>query len=46
MGEATAQRCGKSKRLYRVTPLGLRTARELHRARQKIWTAIAAGGQQ
>jgi PadR family transcriptional regulator, regulatory protein PadR len=43
LGAATAQRGGKSKRLYDVTPLGLRTARELHRVRQKIWTAIAEG---
>jgi DNA-binding PadR family transcriptional regulator len=46
MSEATAQRGGKSRRIYRVTPHGLRTARELHRARQKIWTAIAEGGHQ
>jgi DNA-binding PadR family transcriptional regulator len=43
MGAVTARRGGKSKRLYGVTPLGLRTARELHRVRQKIWTAIAEG---
>lgn len=46
MGAATSQRGGKSRRLYRVTPNGLRTARELHRARQRIWAAIAEGGQQ
>lgn len=43
MGEATAQRGGKPKRLFRVTPLGLKTARELHRVREKIWSAIAEG---
>ena len=32
--------------LYGVTPLGLRTARELHRVRQKIWTTITAGRHQ
>ena len=44
MGDATARRGGKSKRLYEVTPLGLRTARELHRVREKIWTAIVETG--
>lgn len=45
MAAATARRGGKSKRLYEVTPLGLRTARELHRMRQEIWTTIAEGRQ-
>lgn len=45
MGDATAQRGGKSKRLYEVTAVGLRTARELHRVREKIWNAIAEGRQ-
>jgi len=40
MSEAVAQRGGKSKRLYSVTPSGLRTARELHRVRERIWSAI------
>ena len=35
MGDATARRGGKSKRLYAVTPLGLRTARDLHRVRDQ-----------
>ena len=43
MGEATAQRGGKPKRNYRVTPEGLRTARDLHRVRERIWKAIEAG---
>ena len=43
MGEATAQRGGKSKRMFRVTPVGLKTARELHRVRERIWNAIADG---
>jgi len=43
MGEATAQRGGKSKRHYEVTPLGLKTARELHRIRERIWSHIAEG---
>jgi DNA-binding PadR family transcriptional regulator len=46
MGAATAERGGKAKRLYGVTPLGMRTARELHRVRQKIWTTITAGRHQ
>jgi hypothetical protein len=29
--------------LYEVTALGLRTARDLHRVREKIWNAIAEG---
>lgn len=44
MSEAVAQRGGKSKRVYTVTPSGLRTARDLHRVRQRIWNAIAEGG--
>jgi len=43
MGDATARRGGKPKRLYEVTAVGLRTARELHRVRVKIWNAIAGG---
>lgn len=41
MGEATARRGGKAKRLFQVTPVGLKTARELHRVRERIWNAIA-----
>ena len=44
MSEAVAQRGGKSKRVYAVTPSGLRTARELHRVRERIWNTIAEGG--
>jgi PadR family transcriptional regulator, regulatory protein PadR len=44
MSEAIAQRGGKSKRVYSVTPDGLKTARELHRVRERIWNAIAEGG--
>jgi len=43
MSEAVAQRGGKSKRVYTVTPSGLRTARDLHRVRERIWNAIADG---
>ena len=45
LGAATAQRGGKPKRLYDVTTIGLRTAREVHQVREKIWHAIAAGRQ-
>ena len=44
MSEAVAQRGGKSKRVYTVTPSGLRTAQDLHRMRERIWNAIAEGG--
>ena len=44
MSEAVAQRGGKSRRVYTVTPSGLGTARELHRVRERIWNAIAEGG--
>jgi PadR family transcriptional regulator, regulatory protein PadR len=44
MSEAVAQRGGKSKRVYTVTPSGLRTAKDLHRVREQIWNAIAEGG--
>jgi hypothetical protein len=30
--------------VYAVTPSGLRTARDLHRVRERIWNAIAEGG--
>lgn len=43
MGAATAQRGGKPRRLYEVTALGLRTARDLHRVREKIWNTITEG---
>ena len=43
MGEATARRGGKAKRLFQATALGLRTARDLHRVRERIWAVIAEG---
>jgi PadR family transcriptional regulator PadR len=43
MGTPTRERGGKSKRMFEVTPLGLRTARELHRVRERIWRTIAEG---
>ena len=44
MSEAVAQRGGKSKRVYAVTPSGLKAARDLHRVRERIWKAIAEEG--
>lgn len=41
MSDATPRPGGKPRRLFEVTPLGLRTARELHRIREKIWNVIA-----
>jgi PadR family transcriptional regulator len=41
MSESTPRPGGKARRLFEVTPLGLRTARDLHRIRQKIWNTIA-----
>jgi PadR family transcriptional regulator, regulatory protein PadR len=41
MGRALPQPGGKPRRLFHVTPLGLKTARDLHQVRQKIWTDIA-----
>jgi len=43
MGEATARRGGKAKRLFQATALGLRTARDLHSVRERIWAVIAEG---
>ena len=44
VGEATAMRGGKRKRLFQVTPLGLRTARDLRHAREGIWKLIEESG--
>ncbi len=45
MSEAVAQRGGKARRVYTVTPVGLSTARDLHHVRERIWKTIAEGGQ-
>jgi DNA-binding PadR family transcriptional regulator len=42
LGEATAARGGKRKRLFVVTPLGQRTLRDVRRTREALWTAAAA----
>jgi PadR family transcriptional regulator, regulatory protein PadR len=39
-GEATAARGGKRKRLFAVTPTGMRTLRQLRLVRERIWRLI------
>jgi DNA-binding PadR family transcriptional regulator len=38
LGDATAARGGRRKRLFRVTPTGLAALREMDRIRAKLWT--------
>ena len=40
MGEATAERGGKRKRLFSVTPAGRQAVRDARRVRDRIWQAI------
>jgi hypothetical protein len=40
MSDPTAERGGKPRRLFLVTPLGLRIAKDLRRVREKIWNTI------
>ena len=40
MSGAIAARGGKARRMYDVTPLGLRAMKELHKVRLKMWRAI------
>jgi DNA-binding PadR family transcriptional regulator len=40
MGDATAERGGKRKRLFSVTGEGKRTAQEARRVREAIWSVI------
>jgi DNA-binding PadR family transcriptional regulator len=42
LGESTAARGGKRKRLFVLTPLGQRTLREVRRTREALWSAAAA----
>jgi PadR family transcriptional regulator PadR len=42
LGESSPRRGGKRKRLFEVTPLGIRTVRDLRRVRDRIWAAIDA----
>jgi PadR family transcriptional regulator PadR len=39
-GEATAERGGKRKRLFALTPQGRSTLEDLRRVRERIWRAI------
>jgi len=40
LGEATAERGGKRKRLFSVTHAGVRTVQEARRVREAIWRVI------
>jgi DNA-binding PadR family transcriptional regulator len=40
LGESTAERGGKAKRLFEVTPAGMRTLREIRATRDRIWRVI------
>jgi DNA-binding PadR family transcriptional regulator len=41
-GASTAERGGKAKRLYSVTPNGVRTLGDLKATRDRMWRAIQA----
>jgi len=43
LGDPSPMRGGKRKRLFEVTSLGLRTAQDLRRVRERIWQTIEAG---
>ena len=43
LGDATPEPGGKRRRLFDVTPDGMRTVRDLRRVREKIWQAIEPG---
>jgi PadR family transcriptional regulator PadR len=43
-GEASPQPGGKRRRLYEVTPAGLRAVRDARRVRDEIWRAIDERG--
>jgi DNA-binding PadR family transcriptional regulator len=42
-GDATPVRGGKRKRLYDVTPEGMRAVKEMRRVRDRLWRAIDLG---
>jgi PadR family transcriptional regulator PadR len=44
LSDPTPERGGKRKRLYEITPAGMRTLRDLRRVRDRIWTTIEEGG--
>jgi DNA-binding PadR family transcriptional regulator len=41
-GEATPQRGGRRKRMFAVTPAGLRTLRAVRRTRERLWLVVDA----
>jgi DNA-binding PadR family transcriptional regulator len=41
MGDATAERGGRRKRLFSVTALGSRTLQEVREQRNRLWDSIA-----
>src|SRR6187402_1947561 len=43
LGEATAERGGKRKRLFSVTPAGMRAVREARKLRDRLWAAFEGG---
>jgi DNA-binding PadR family transcriptional regulator len=43
VGEVTPVRGGKRKRLFEVTPRGMRTLTDLRRLRNRMWLAIEQG---
>ncbi len=43
LGPATAQRGGRPKRLVEITPLGVRTVKNLRHVREGIWRLIEGG---
>jgi PadR family transcriptional regulator, regulatory protein PadR len=40
MSDPTPERGGKRRRLFQVTPAGLRVVREVKRAREALWNAV------
>ena len=42
LGDSTAERGGKRKRLFTVTAIGVRHLKEVRRVRERIWKAIEA----
>jgi len=42
LGDVTAARGGKRKRVFSVTPLGQRTLKDVRRTREALWTAASA----
>lgn len=44
VGRATPQRGGKRKRLYELTPAGMKALRDMRRVRERIWQTIEEGG--